>query len=82
MTEVKIRLEKLWGKRVKERRDLLGLSQRDLAGLVVPPTTQATIYKIENGKITPRDHLKQQIAAALRTTTSDLFPWADQVDGA
>lgn len=78
-TATKIDLEKVWGLRVRDRRQLLGLSQRALAELLDPPTTQQTIHKIEHGKITPRDSMKQRVAMALRCTPDQLFPWAEQL---
>lgn len=74
-TNATVDLEKLWGGRVKDRRKLLGLTQRQLAERVEPPTTQGTIWKIEKGEITPRDSLKLGIAKALCSTPADLFPW-------
>lgn len=74
-TNATVKLEKVWGDRVRERRELLGLSQRALAGFLEPPCTQQTIHKVEAGKISPRDDLKLRIAGALRCKPDDLFPW-------
>lgn len=81
-TETTVSLERVWGLRVRDRRKLLGLTQRQLAEMVKPATTQATIWKIENGRIAPRDSLKARLAAALATTPEALFPWAHQLEGA
>lgn len=74
-THAMVKLEERWGEKVQERRELLGLSQRQLADLLEPPTTQTTIWKLEHGKLAPRDDLKLRISAALRTTPDRLFPW-------
>lgn len=66
---------KAWGKRVEARRKLLGMSQRELAAKVEPPTTQATIWKVEHGEIHPRDSLRLTIATALRAKPETLFPY-------
>lgn len=76
-TRATVRLEVIWGQRVKARRELLEYSQHQL-GVRVDCTAQ-TIYKIEKGLMTPRDHLKIAIARELRTTPDKLFPWEHQL---
>lgn len=62
-----------WGKRVKQARENVGLSQRRLADLCdIDP---ATVSRIERGLIAPRDSLKWTIAGALGKTLEDLFPY-------
>lgn len=78
-TNTTVPLEKVWGLRVRERRQDLRLTQRQLAGLVEPPTTQGTIHKIETGEITPRDSLKRGLARALSCPPEVLFPWDTQL---
>lgn len=75
-TNATVTLEEVWGEKVKARRLAIpGYSQRILAEL--SGTTQQTIWKIEHGKITPRDSLKIRIAHALTCPVSSLFPLDD-----
>lgn len=66
-----VKLENVWGERVTARRSALGFSQRQLAELA--GTTQATVWKVEHGKITPRDSLKIAIGRALGDDPARLF---------
>lgn len=65
--------QRAWGARVRARRALLGLNQRELAALVGVPIQ--TISKIERGDIMPRDYLKAALALYLACEVNDLFPW-------
>ena len=62
------------GKRIKQRRESLGMTQTTLADLV--GTTKQNIYKYENGIISniPSDKV-EAIAAALKTTPASLMGW-------
>lgn len=61
------------GTRVARRRADLGWDRQTLADLV--GTTEATIHRIESGKLNPRDHMKLAVAAALQTEVVDLWPY-------
>lgn len=62
-----------WGKRVRQRRTALGLTQVDIAERT--RCRQATISRIERGASSPSDATKYRLAAALLTTVQDLFPY-------
>lgn len=62
-----------WGALVKARRQMLRLSQPQLANLV--GCRVQTISKVERGQIVARDYLKAAIAIALACEVADLFPW-------
>lgn len=62
-----------WGVKVKSRRDLLGLSQEQLAQMT--GLRQATISRVEKGVRPPSDRLKVLIAGALGCTLDELFAW-------
>ena len=66
-------LWRYWGELVRSRREILGLTQVDLALLI--DRRQATISRIERGTSSPSDATKYRLAAALRTTVQDLFPY-------
>jgi transcriptional regulator with XRE-family HTH domain len=78
MTHSTIDIEGL-GKRVRHMRDLLGMSQWDLA--VKANIPQSTIHKIETGKTTaPRVDTLEAIAEALGTSLRTLL-WKDDREG-
>lgn len=64
------------GDRIRARRELLGMSQVDLA--YAANTTKQNIYKYETGIISniPSDKI-ERIAAALQTTPAYLMGWTD-----
>lgn len=62
-----------WGGRVRQRREDLGFTLEQVA--VLAGTTAQTIYKIEKGDITPRDHVRVGLAFALCTEVDRLFPF-------
>ena len=64
------------GRKVKERRKELGLTQTELANRL--NTTKQTIYKYENEIVTnlPSDRI-EQLAKALDTTPQFLMGWAE-----
>lgn len=66
------------GRRVADRRVALRWDRRQLARLV--GTTEATIARIEQGVINPRDHLKLAIAAALCLEVESLWPYPRRAD--
>ncbi len=66
-------LGSLWGRRVRARREGLGLSQQELARRCA--VTQQTISKIEVGAVLPRDVLKLELAQQLEISPRTLFPW-------
>ncbi len=61
------------GQLIQQRRELLGVSRRDMADLV--GTTEATMQRIESGKLNPRDPLRLAIAGVLRCEVADLWPY-------
>jgi DNA-binding XRE family transcriptional regulator len=61
------------GQLVAKKRGALGWDQETLAQIV--GTTRATIHRIEDGKLTPRDYMKLAIAAALQCEVGDLWPY-------
>lgn len=60
------------GIRVKARRKALGLTLDQVAGTAW--TTPQTIFKIEEGQIVARDHVRLALAFALACEVDDLFP--------
>lgn len=76
-TSTGVKTEVLWGRRVRERRKALGLSQEQVARLA--DCTQVSISKIELGQSAPRDSTKVRVARALGCRVTDLFPWEDAV---
>lgn len=66
------------GRRVTRRRLLLGASRRDLADLA--GATEATITRIENGKINASDRLRLAIAGVLHCEVADLWPYPSTND--
>lgn len=60
------------GARVARQRLALDFSRPRLADVV--GTTEATIHRIEHGKINPRDPMRLMIAAAMRCEVADLWP--------
>lgn len=63
---------RVWGANVRNRRQLLGWSLKELAEKV--GTTPQTLHKVEQGEIRSRDHLRLAIAIALMDDVSRLFP--------
>lgn len=61
------------GVRVANRRTIFGIHRRDLAALA--GTTEATIQRIETGKLNPRDPLRFALAGVLRCEVADLWPY-------
>lgn len=61
------------GRNVARRREALGWSREQMAGIV--GTSEASIHRIESGKLNPRDHLKLAIASALAVEVPDLWPF-------
>lgn len=66
------------GQRITQRRRLLGASRRDLADLA--GATEATITRIENGKINATDRLRLAIAGVLHCEVADLWPYPSPND--
>lgn len=67
------RLGATWGSRIRQRREALGLSQKELADRC--DVTQQTISRIEMGAVLPRDTLKIELAKQLECSPRTLFPW-------
>ena len=66
------REQRFWGSKVRARREDLSLTLEQVADMV--GSTAPTIFKIEHGKIAPRDHLRIALAFALATEVDRLFP--------
>jgi transcriptional regulator with XRE-family HTH domain len=65
-----------WGRRVRQRRQALGLSQAQLARAV--GLHQTTISRLELGLDGSPDEIRLAIARALRVHPADLFAWPDR----
>jgi transcriptional regulator with XRE-family HTH domain len=63
------------GQRIKERRQLLGMTQEELAALV--HTTQKQISRYEGGFNDPRGQIIAALAQALHTSTDYLLGVVD-----
>lgn len=61
------------GRRVSRRRELFSLHRRELADLCV--TSEATIVRIEQGLLRPKDELRVVISAVLCCEVADLWPY-------
>ncbi len=59
------------GERLRARRTALGWDRRLLADRV--GVSEATIVRIEQGLLNPRDHLKLAVAAALRVDAAAIW---------
>lgn len=70
---MKADLHRSWGRKVRDRRQAVGLTQIQLAEAA--DTTQGTISRIEVGDIGPSDELKWRLAGALGLTVELLFPY-------
>src|SRR4051794_34030431 len=60
-----------WGKAIARRRAELKLSQQQLADAL--GIRQATVSKLERGRLCPSDTMKFKLAAALQKSPEDLF---------
>ena len=63
----------LWGERITTRRKELGLTQQRLGELC--GIGQASISKVERGRLRPSDDLKWKLAAALQLSLDQLFAY-------
>lgn len=66
-----------WGERVRERREKLKLTQKQVAALIGHGMDQSTLSRIERGKVGRygvSDPMKWRIAGALGVTVDRLFP--------
>lgn len=59
------------GKRVRARREEIGISQTELA--LMTKLSQSCISELENGKYSPTAVTLMKISQALRTTVGDLI---------
>lgn len=62
-----------WAERVRLRRDILGLTQGEVASRA--EVTQSTVAKIESASMWPSDVVKVRIAWALEMKPGDLWNW-------
>lgn len=65
----------VWGDGVRSIRQVLGLTQTELA--IKARTTQARVSEIENGRRNIADDLRVRIAQALDVDPYALFPYPD-----
>lgn len=66
-------LHKSWGRKVRERRQAMHLSQDQLADMA--EVRQATISRVESGNQCPSDAVKWRLAGALGVTVEQIFPY-------
>lgn len=66
------------GKRLFQRRNDLGLTQKQVAQLA--GVTQVAISNAEAGTYVPRDHIKVAIALALCVEVEDIWPYPTRVE--
>lgn len=59
------------GARVMRRRQLFNLHRRELADLI--SSTEATVIRIEQGTLRPKDEVRVLFAAVLRCEVADLW---------
>lgn len=64
-----------WAKTLLAKRSEAGLSQSELAAMA--GCTKAHVSNIERGVSGVSDTLRMSLAAALGTTTAELFPYPD-----
>lgn len=69
---------RIHGIRCKTRRKALKLTLEQTADLAF--TTPQTIFKIEEGQIVARDHVRLALAFALGCEVKDLFPLPSRAD--
>lgn len=79
---VELKLEQVWGQRLRKRRKDLRFSQKQLADAIEPKVHQTTISKIESGERVPNDALKIKLTRVLGygDRVHLLFPWPGQED--
>lgn len=63
-----------WGENIRLSREVLGLTQTELAEKLDPPVTQPTVTRWERGQVEPRRHYKVQLARILRSDVRMMFP--------
>lgn len=68
-----------WGENIRLHREVIGLTQAQLAEQLDPPVSQATVARWEAGLMEPRRRYKAQLAPLLHTDTRILFPLIGQV---
>lgn len=64
-------LAQTWGQRIKARREELGISAEELGGRI--DRTFQTVYRYENGQITPTPEVMVDLAKALDVSPCRLF---------
>jgi transcriptional regulator with XRE-family HTH domain len=66
---------KRWGRRIRQERQVAGLTQEQLAARV--DVRQSTVSKWELGDLAPGDEEKMRLAEALGRPLDTLFAWPD-----
>lgn len=69
-----------WGRAIRERRELLKMTQDDLAHAI--KARQSTVSRWERGERVPSHHYVPRIAHALKTTPELLFVYTNIVAAA
>lgn len=63
-----------WGRNIVAAREALGIEQKDLADLLNPPVTQATVSRWEGGLVEPRIASRLELCRVLAVSGEELFP--------
>lgn len=66
-------LGKYWGRRIRARREALGMTQVQVAQLA--QLSQQAIAQYETGRFVPADNTKLRLARALGVAPGVLFEW-------
>ena len=69
------------GRRIRDQRNKVGITQEQLGRLLSPPTTRVSVANIEGGNQRILSHTLVQLAAALNIEVADILPQkADRSD--
>jgi len=69
------------GRRIRDQRNKVGITQEQLGRLLSPPTTRVSVANIEGGNQRILSHTLVQLAAALNIEVTDILPQkADRSD--
>jgi transcriptional regulator with XRE-family HTH domain len=66
------------GRRIRDQRNKLGMTQEQLGRSLSPPTTRVSIANIEGGNQRILAHTLVQLAAALGAEVTDILPQAPE----
>jgi transcriptional regulator with XRE-family HTH domain len=62
------------GRRIRDQRNKVGITQEQLGRLLSPPTTRVSVANIEGGNQRILSHTLVQLAAALNIEVTDILP--------